>query len=400
LKFPRHFQMIMIVLSLVGIALVLIFGRPTATPTAAQTQEATAVPTSRPQEGHHWCGDGPVEKLNPSEAQKNGYLLYTVANTNGALKSDHIRAIRMLPKYFTFGAFIGYAGELEDNLSFITPQTIETCRVGDQHIVGHVNDVLSDWVYKNTWITTDGSNVYRITSPDTENKPYTFKHYGEADGLSEGRGYQLVLHGSDLYDVTYTGIFLYNRKTDKWSKVSDLFESTLPMNWDTMFWDDSTNSVWLGSIDGGIQRRFLAPDAKQKWVTYRHGNVVGWDDLTVVPELPSSNKIRMIKQAPDGRIWIACDPGIVIFDPKTQKWERIEFPIKDGWFTVVDFDHLGRSWVTGNGGTWMFQIGSDDAYWDGGLSLDFGTNGGVFGEDEILVGTDGFGLYIGKIPPK
>jgi ligand-binding sensor domain-containing protein len=155
----------------------------------------------------------------------------------------------------------------------------------------------------------------------------------------------------------------------------------------------SNGDVWMGSIHGGVIRR-----TSNGWKSYGNTQTVGLPNFELVPEM-KSNEVRVISEAPDGTIWIGSDPGLVAYDPLMNRWSDEEPGPKDGEFGTmgVTFDYGNQTWVTGTEGTYAMSDHRQDVHWKGGLSIALGIKGGVFDQDVVIVGTDGEGLYIGKM---
>jgi ligand-binding sensor domain-containing protein len=339
-------------------------------------------PVFAPAKPYGYCGNGPTSHwdIKPTEEQGN-YIVLTKENTGGALLSNNIRKVFMTPS----GILVGYAGELADNVSFITQEKIETCKLyGTSAITGHVNAFYHSEKNGDIWVGTDRPGIYRYSQG-------VWEKYTTVNGLTDNVIYDLVLHNSILYAGTMSGVSQYNQTNNTWQPASELINSELPMNIHTLLFA-SNGDVWLGTVNGGLLRK-----TGDLWTTYRVDDVAGWENLVTVPELKSNN-IRVLQEAADGKVWVGADPGLAVYDSATNTWTDKEPCCESGTFQTLDlkFDSMGQAWVTGSAETRILSATGEKFFWAGGQSLAFGILDGEFDQSTIVIGTAGQGLFIGS----
>jgi diguanylate cyclase (GGDEF)-like protein len=119
-------------------------------------------------------------------------------------------------------------------------------------------------------------------------------------------------------------------------KVKDLHTTRFPLGDISELFVDSHDRVWLADLEGLFVSEpgtNFAPRSPFRRVRGRGLPERGFEDIT---------------EAPDGRLWVACDDGLVTGDSK--EWTRVELDWKDlGSRTLLDVrpDLDGNVWVDG-----------------------------------------------------
>lgn len=164
---------------------------------------------------------------------------------------------------------------------------------------------------------------------------------------------------------------------------------------------DKGGDIWLGSVANGVY-----------WYSGGKWNNLVCHDCPGTANTPSSpikgtlpgNNIRKIIQAPDGKVWIAIEAirgdeagqggGITSYSP-LGGWISYSSDWNGGADRVMDVavDPSGRIWMASKDRGTLFLEGRKWVVFDSNPS-----NALAFGNGNIYIGTDGFGLVVAPLP--
>jgi ligand-binding sensor domain-containing protein/serine phosphatase RsbU (regulator of sigma subunit) len=134
---------------------------------------------------------------------------------------------------------------------------------------------------------------------------------------------------------TTVGVSVYDPATDKFTRLEHDPEdptSVSPGGVNDIFIDDE--DAWLARIEGGLDRVDLET-FETEWFT----------------DEPLDGTVKAIAKAPDGKLWMGTEVGLVVLDPSTGDAEEFvpdeDAPHALGWTTVTTLyvDSAGVLWV-------------------------------------------------------
>ncbi|MRV72423.1 diguanylate cyclase [Duganella sp. FT92W] len=119
----------------------------------------------------------------------------------------------------------------------------------------------------------------------------------------------------DLWISTRTaGVWRWDRETQTFQVYQRRAEDahSLPTNAINLTMHDRTGTLWVGTFTNGVIRANLGYHGFERHIP-----------RDVAPQVfKSSNFVRSLGAAPDGKLWLGADDGLVLFDPAARKLLR------------------------------------------------------------------------------
>ncbi|MBY0238916.1 MAG: diguanylate cyclase [Burkholderiaceae bacterium] len=256
--------------------------------------------------GGMWLGTwGGLQHFEPKSGKFTVYQ--HEADQPDSLKHNDIGAVALDP------AGGVWAGTWPGGLDYLAPggKTFQHFRIDDdQQPNPRHNDVRSLHVDSagKLWIgTDDGVFVWKPGTP--------WEQRQRLAGLT-GR----VLHidedlTGDLWISTRTGgIWRWDRATQSFQVYQRRAEDahSLPTNAINLTMHDRTGTLWVGTFTNGVIRANLGYHGFERHIP-----------RDVAPNVfKSSNFVRSLGGAPDGKLWLGADDGLALFDPVARKLVR------------------------------------------------------------------------------
>ncbi|MES2129930.1 MAG: diguanylate cyclase [Pseudomonadota bacterium] len=154
------------------------------------------------------------------------------------------------------------------------------------------------------WIGTDvGTVQWKLKAPWTQRRQLE-PQAGRITSIEEDRG-------GDIWISTRTsGIWRWDRDALAFQLYQHRAEDahSLPTNAINSTMHDRTSTLWVGSFTDGVSRANLGYHGFERLVPR---------DLAP-QDFKSSNFVRSIGAAPDGKLWLGVDDGVALFDPGTR----------------------------------------------------------------------------------
>jgi ligand-binding sensor domain-containing protein len=168
------------------------------------------------------------------------------------------------------------------------------------------------------------------------------------------------------------------------------------------FLKDKDGDIWIGSVATGVYWY-----TGGRWLNLVSNDTPGLKntpDANPKGVLPGNN-VRDIVQGPDGAVWIATE-AIHGGTEQGQKGGITRYTGLGGWNTFtseynggadrvmdINIDPAGRVWIASKDKGTMYLVGNRWIQFDSTPS-----NVVVFGNGQVFIGTDGFGLIIQPMP--
>lgn len=218
---------------------------------------------------------------------------YKVANARPGMVSDDVRSLLM----DNTGLFIGFPGDLKDNVSLLKPDGFEVC---GPDVNGHVNDMVRNPETQELFVATDGKGVHIWN-----NKKWLHFLQGKLEGLADHRTYCASVgedEGTTLV-CTLDGMSMWDTKFSKWFPRTDLRADGAPnQRFHTALVVEGSNgekTAYAGMVGGGLVIK-NATDTKLHRAE---------DPDPII----MSNSIRATKLSPDREevciandVWVSC----------------------------------------------------------------------------------------------
>ncbi|WP_082551801.1 ligand-binding sensor domain-containing diguanylate cyclase [Massilia sp. Root351] len=158
------------------------------------------------------------------------------------------------------------------------------------------------------WIGTDDGLVLWKAGTPWETRRRLPQQTGRVTHLDEDLG-------GDLWISTRTaGVWRWDRATDTFQVYQRRAEDShsLSTNAINLTMHDRTGALWVGSFTDGVSRANLGYHGFERIVP-----------RDVAPDVfKASNFVRSLGAAPDGKLWLGVDDGLVLFDPAARKLLR------------------------------------------------------------------------------
>ncbi|MCP4895798.1 MAG: diguanylate cyclase [bacterium] len=227
----------------------------------------------------------------------------------------------------------------------------------DSNSLSHnaVNAIAED-EWETLWIGMDGGGIDRVVP--TDRGGLKFVHNREQQGCAwclndDVITVQMVDSRGFLWVGTYLGglnvgripadllaplrVRNYRHDADDSSSLSSNFVMSLL--------EDRDGVVWVGTIDGGLNRFDRTTE------TFESFHFIEDD-----PTSMSDNSVFALAEDRKGRLWVGTVEGLNLFDPKTQGFSRFVHEwsnpasLSHDWVTVIHEDRFGVIWIGTNGG--------------------------------------------------
>lgn len=321
---------------------------------------------------------GPQSRLLRSQ----GISAFTVANTEGRILDDFVRAVTV----DTHGVWLGYHSQQYNSRG-----------------LGHFNK--TDWADCNSTPGTRGMNVNDI-AVDPKGHVWVaaekigvamyngakWRQFTEKDGLPSSDTFGLTIDDrGDVWVGTWAGVGRFDG--EEWSAPYTMGNGTLFDNHVHAIAFDTTGNIWVGHINAGIS-----------W--YRSSNGT-WSHLSRDKGSLAGNDVRAILVRPEKgthteQVWIATgDGGISVYDRGVWKIFRAEDGILSNEVRDLAVDSMDRVWVATKAGVAYYN----DSQWRTYHTLDsFSIALGPdckdcpYDIDQVLTGTRLNGLTHSRIP--
>ena len=200
------------------------------------------------------------------------------------------------------------------------------------------------------WVGTYSSGIYRLE----ENG---LRQYTIADGLYDNSSYVICLdEQSQLWAATMEGICRYEESTDRFIPVKRLKAVAISMI-------SIGQQLWIATQGAGL----YCFDGKT-WKRYLHS-----EKTTTL----SDNQVNCLLHARDGRLWVATQSGLCLYQPKTDDFRRIN---NESVSSIVESDQGNELWLATTKGILKFVPTTGESVVftreDGILSTQFPPNAG------------------------
>lgn len=150
------------------------------------------------------------------------------------------------------------------------------------------------------------TGAYRLIAPPTAEGPDPREHFTVYDLVREDDGHVLVLAEDGLYRAD----LLYDRltaiRTDLYDRVEQRFFLSMARH--------PSGDLYVGTRHDGLFR--LGPDLQvREQFTHRE---------EARNSLIGSDLLRLVRMDPEGRVWVATERGLSVFDPATAQWRNLD----------------------------------------------------------------------------
>ena len=338
-----------------------------------------------PQSPSSICGErerlpsvGPSSRLLRSQ----GVSAFTVANTEGRILDDFVRAVTV----DSHGVWLGYHSQ-----------------EGKPQGLGHFNK--TDWADCNSASGTKGMNVNDI-AVDRKGHVWVaaekigvamyngdkWLRFTERDGLPSADTFGLTVDDrGDVWVGTWAGVGRFNGK--EWSTPYATSNGTLFDNHVHAISFDTAGNIWVGHINAGISW-YRASDGTWAHFSGDKGSLAGNDVRAIL--------VRPEKGTHTEQVWIATgDGGISVYEKGGWKIFRAEDGILSNDVRDLAVDSMDRIWIATKAGVAYYN----DRQWKTYHTLDsfsvaFGPDcqGCPYDIDQVLTGTRLNGLTHSRIP--
>ena len=172
---------------------------------------------------------------------------------------------------------------------------------------------------------------------------------------------------ANIWVATTEGINIYRRETNDFKRVRKV-ESTI-MDID----EDNKGQIWFASQSNGICR--LNP-ATGKWRQYKGSNTHSVVNSLCIEE--------------NGKIWAATDDGLLLYDSKNDRFDRVELLDNTSILGIVEDN--SALWITTNDGLYKYSEGKQTMHFD----VNDGLQSNIFMPNAVMKTSDGC-IYVGTV---
>lgn len=146
------------------------------------------------------------------------------------------------------------------------------------------------------WVGTYSGGIYRLQGGE-------WQHYDKADGLYDNSSYVIYQDPQrQLWVATMDGLSRYEESSDRFVPVKRLKGVAVSMT-------SEGRNLWIATQGAGLYRY----DGKT-WKQFLHSN-----DTTTL----NDNQVNCVVLARDGRLWVATQSGLCLYQPKNGSFSRI-----------------------------------------------------------------------------
>ncbi|MEZ4738582.1 MAG: two-component regulator propeller domain-containing protein [Flavobacteriales bacterium] len=150
------------------------------------------------------------------------------------------------------------------------------------------------------------SGAYRLIAPPTPTGPGTREQFTAYDLVREDDGHVLVLADDGLYRADLQRDRMTAIATDLYERVEQRFFLSMARH--------PSGDLYVGTRHDGLFR--LGPDHQVK-EQFMHLDEV--DDSLIASDL-----LRLVRIDPEGRVWVATERGLSMFDPRTGRFQNLD----------------------------------------------------------------------------
>ena len=172
-------------------------------------------------------------------------------------------------------------------------------------------------------------------------KEYKFRQVSLNQGLSQSTVNSIVQDKNGfIWLGTEGGLNRYDGNNVKVFRPSIKDTATLSNSWITALEIDDDGFIWVGTLGGGVNR---FDPVTEKVIRYRFNPA---DSLG----LPS-DEIWDISKGKDGKIWVATNGGVAVYEPKNKKFRHFQFPDYKNFMLTFQESHVVHE--DSDGGIWV-----------------------------------------------
>ena len=314
------------------------------------------------------------------------YHYITKKNTPNSLPSNIVMAFEKYDKNKIL------VGTIEGGISLFNPKTAtfinynETYDNLNKRILSIYNDKNG-----NIWIGSWGGGLQKFNPISGVIKTYQ-RNSSEQSSINNNTVICIQPEGKEhLWIGTFSGLNRLNTKTEKFESCDSLLGIGKTAIYAIYKYND--HSIWIGTNGKGLLE--LNPSTKK--VTQYLADE--YDTLSII-----SNTIHSITKDNKGKLWVATELGVSIFDPNTRTFSTIDentgLPNNIIWGIMEDKE--SNFWMSGNKGIYRYNSKLDkynpEAYKiydkkDGLRSLEFSQGASFYDKENNQIyfgGTLGF----------
>ncbi len=176
------------------------------------------------------------------------------------------------------------------------------------------------------WVGSYGRGLVRLNLQTGALKTYTVDKSGATSSC-----YSLLRdRQGNLWTGTMTCISLYNKTEDKFSIVKPTGGTVIDIE------EDRNGNVWFATQGDGLWKK-----SKQgKWKHYL---------MSAAISSLSNNSVNAIREDSNGKLYIATDDGLCMYDPKADRFKRIPVHTDSNAFTGLVI-YQGEMWLSSSTG--------------------------------------------------
>ena len=171
----------------------------------------------------------------------------------------------------------------------------------------------------------------------------------------------------NIWVATTEGINRYRRETDDFLRVKRMESYVMDIA------EDSCGRLWFASQVDGIWR---LDNATGKWRNYKGDN--------------SHSVVNSICMGENGRIWVASDDGLLLYDARRDLFDRVELSENTSILGIVEDN--GSLWITTNDGLFRYSEGKETLHFD----VNDGLLSNIFMPNAAMKASDGC-VYVGTV---
>nr|WP_224745724.1 two-component regulator propeller domain-containing protein [Neiella litorisoli] len=213
--------------------------------------------------------------------------------------------------------------------------------------INKVRSIVEDH-HGHLWLALDGNGLARYRP---ENGQYDFFHYQPGNIASLSSDGVLDLHLDNdgwLWIVAgVSGITKYHIDSDRFVRLPPLHQDAAShhINHYWTIYRDRANTLWLGSIGGGLTR---VGEGGQSSQVFEHDP----NDPTALPDI----NVWAMREDSQGNFWLATEQGLARMDREQQDFKVYKTTLDDpsslhsDQIRAIFEDAQGRLWIGTNGG--------------------------------------------------
>lgn len=186
------------------------------------------------------------------------------------------------------------------------------------------------------WVGTYTDGVYVLNSRTGRLRHY---EYGGAHGLDDNSSYA-ILHDSKgvTWVATMRGINRYDSTIDGFQPILTLYALTIDID------EDREGTLWFSTQGGGLWR-----------YNPRNGQSHNYQHVDGDPHSLPSDQVNCTLVDVSGRLWIGTMGGMCYYDPKTDRFIRVELLDERTVDVVGIVEHSGLLWISTEHGLLRYE---------------------------------------------